>query len=422
MAVLQYINNKDRRFQIFIANRLAIIHENSTVSQWWHVTSQMNPADYASRGMDTGDSVKLNQWLSGPMFLQQEETAWPQKKIVGKIDDQDPELKKETHVCSVNTKDKDVLQIISEMYSDWKQFIKVVSWLLRFKKYVIHKFAGKSLSTPLMKGNLKPEEMDQAATLVIKFIQRRCFTEELQRLGSGRNLSSQHGALRKLQPIMIDGVMRVGGRLEHSNLAVAAKQPVILPKRSVITDMIVRHYHHTEWHSGPHDVLSKIRHHYWIVNGLSAVKHIFYKCIECRKQSALLGEQLMAQLPEHRLQDDEPHLHMWGLTILDLSLLSKDEVRWKGKDVSLLVWQVVPFIWKLLILWRQIRSLLRYSGLWAEEDLQRSSGVIMEQTWLGDNESLWNPYGVGISRRSVIFFFGKKWNGYSTRPMLATGV
>ena len=120
MAVLQYINNKDRRFQIFVTNRLAIIHENSSVSQWRHVTSQINPADYASRGMDTGDSVKLNQWLSGPMFLQQEETAWPKKKIVGKIDGQDPELKKETHFCSVNTKDKDVLQFLSERYSDWK--------------------------------------------------------------------------------------------------------------------------------------------------------------------------------------------------------------------------------------------------------------------------------------------------------------
>ena len=90
----------------------------------------------------------------------------------------------------------------------------------------------------------------------------------------------------------------------------AAKQPVKLPKRIVITDMIVRHYHHTEGHSGPHHVLSQ---HYWIVNGLSAVKRILNKCIECRKQSAPLGEHLMAQLPEDRLQGDEPPFTYVGI-------------------------------------------------------------------------------------------------------------
>ena len=49
MVVLQYINNESKRFQTFVANRLAVIHELSKPSMWRHVGTKSNPADYASR-------------------------------------------------------------------------------------------------------------------------------------------------------------------------------------------------------------------------------------------------------------------------------------------------------------------------------------------------------------------------------------
>ena len=50
-CVLQYIRNTSKRFHTFVANRLAIIHENSASHQWRHVSSELNPADDASRGI-----------------------------------------------------------------------------------------------------------------------------------------------------------------------------------------------------------------------------------------------------------------------------------------------------------------------------------------------------------------------------------
>lgn len=49
--VLHYINNKDRRFQTFVANRITKIHERSECSQWRYVDSASNPADDVSRGL-----------------------------------------------------------------------------------------------------------------------------------------------------------------------------------------------------------------------------------------------------------------------------------------------------------------------------------------------------------------------------------
>ena len=75
--VLQYLRNEAKRFQIFVANRLAIIHDVSSSRQWRHVDSQSNPADLASRGLLSIDSEKLRLWLEGPDFLKEEECKWP---------------------------------------------------------------------------------------------------------------------------------------------------------------------------------------------------------------------------------------------------------------------------------------------------------------------------------------------------------
>ena len=49
-AVLKYVNDETTRSHTFVANRVSEILYVSTASQWRHVSSNFNPADYASRG------------------------------------------------------------------------------------------------------------------------------------------------------------------------------------------------------------------------------------------------------------------------------------------------------------------------------------------------------------------------------------
>ena len=93
MAVLQYIRNSTRRFNVFVANRLTVIHSASKVCQWRHVDSARNPADTASRGLMPGSECKL--WLEGPGFLWQSEEHWPENpNALAPLSDDDPEIKK----------------------------------------------------------------------------------------------------------------------------------------------------------------------------------------------------------------------------------------------------------------------------------------------------------------------------------------
>ena len=68
-VVLQYIRNESRRFQTFVANRVATIHDQSTPQQGRHVNTESNPADVASRGAKGSELHKINLWLHGRTFL-----------------------------------------------------------------------------------------------------------------------------------------------------------------------------------------------------------------------------------------------------------------------------------------------------------------------------------------------------------------
>lgn len=57
-AVLKYLNNEDKRFHVFVANRIATSRETVEPS-WRDVSSKEIPADDGSRGMKVGNFLKL---------------------------------------------------------------------------------------------------------------------------------------------------------------------------------------------------------------------------------------------------------------------------------------------------------------------------------------------------------------------------
>ena len=50
-SVLGYVKNERARFNVSVANRVAVIYEQSAGSQWYYVATHTNPADHVSRGL-----------------------------------------------------------------------------------------------------------------------------------------------------------------------------------------------------------------------------------------------------------------------------------------------------------------------------------------------------------------------------------
>ncbi|KAK7944963.1 hypothetical protein WMY93_000691 [Mugilogobius chulae] len=119
--------------------------------------------------------------------------------------------------------------------------------------------------------------------------------------------------LHKLNPVLQDGVMRVGGGLSRSAMPTESKQPVILPKHSHVSRLVLRDIHEITAHAGRNHMLAKLREKFWIPGATGAIRRLLSKCVVCRRLHGTAGKQLMADLPECRLLPDDPPFTRVGM-------------------------------------------------------------------------------------------------------------
>lgn len=312
-CVLRYIENMDKRFQTFVANRVASILEQSTVSQWRYVDTLQNPADDASRGMSVEALLKDDRWSKGPAFLAKLDHAWPKRPAdMGRIPSNDPEVKRtaETH-ATVTVEGNDPLENIFTKFSQWTKLKKTIAWILRYKNNLLKRVRENKKKEQIKetkKNDVTPitvSEMKKAEIVIIKYVQRQCFEEELRNLNAGC-LTKKASSLHKLDPMLLDDLIRVGGRLQRAPIGNDAKHPIILPKDHHISRLIICFYHHVSAHSGVEYTLSLIRQSYWIVGARTNVRNIVSKCFDCRRRQAPVMQQKMASLPENRATPSRP--------------------------------------------------------------------------------------------------------------------
>ena len=67
------------------------IRDNSEVDRWRYISTSLNPADDASRGLKAGNLVK-QRWIEGPEFQQEPEEAWPTFPVEVSVTADDPEV------------------------------------------------------------------------------------------------------------------------------------------------------------------------------------------------------------------------------------------------------------------------------------------------------------------------------------------
>ena len=294
-VVLGYINNEAKRFHTFVANRVQTIRSSSDPKEWRYIDTSNNPADHASRGLKVEELMKSN-WFSGPSFLWEKNIPLEEEEIPA-IQIGDPEIK--TTVLMTSAEDSfSILDCISR-YSSWVKAVGVMTYLKR----VFKKNKSRTVTATV-------DEREEAETLILKKVQRTAFADEITRLSSKRSSGKckKNSPLLKLSPFLDDcGLLRVGGRLEKSSLPFEIKHPVILPRSSHVTNLIIDHYHQKVNHQGKGMTMNEIRSNgLWIVNLSAAVSSHIYKCVQCRRQRRPTEGQKMADLPTERVEITPP--------------------------------------------------------------------------------------------------------------------
>ena len=265
---------------------MSLIHDVSLPTQWRHVPSELNPADFASRGIKVTDTKCLSHWLNGPPFLWKDACYWPEKPADLKdLGEDDRELTQSHNVHSVSCSDI-VFSLISR-FSKWYFLQVAVSPLLRYKSY-LRELVRKS-SYHYNCGPLKLFEIQASTKEIIRLVQGQVFTKELELIQTGKVeklgkvLRGYLCPLRKLNPILIDGIIRVGGRLDKAPVSYDARHPMILPEKHHVTALIIKHCHLMEGHVGCSQVLATVRQKFWILQGPVPVKRVVGVCLTCQR-------------------------------------------------------------------------------------------------------------------------------------------
>lgn len=315
-AVLKYLNSESTRFKTFVANRVSAILEHSQVSQWRYVNTTLNPADHVSRGQTVEVFLRNESWLSGPSFLVSSQDQWPKIPDPGMLDIDDPEVKRTTYVHVIQAQESEnAMDQWMNHYSSWTALKRAVAWFLKLKDLLIvlrekrKEPSEESRMTEYKKAlkgkNLTCDDLTKAETEIVKFCQKQGFKEEVTMLKEQQRVK-KGSSLYKLNPVLQDGVMRVGGRLNHAAMPDDSKHPAILPKNSHITQLVLRHIHDITAHSGRNHMLAQLRQRFWVPGASGAIRRFLSRCVICKRLHGTAGRQLMADLPICRVLPDDP--------------------------------------------------------------------------------------------------------------------
>ena len=77
-VTLTWIKSHASRWKDYVRNRVSQIQELTQEAHWRHVPGSSDPADCASRGLTTAQLEHHHLWWTGPSWITQPSTSWPE--------------------------------------------------------------------------------------------------------------------------------------------------------------------------------------------------------------------------------------------------------------------------------------------------------------------------------------------------------
>ncbi|XP_011884033.1 PREDICTED: uncharacterized protein LOC105571168, partial [Vollenhovia emeryi] len=269
LVTLSWIRSHASRWKDFVRSRVAQIQELTPAAHWRYIPGTSNPADCASRGLTTAQFQGQSLWWTGPPWILNP-NSWPSQ----------PALSEELSATEA------------------RPGVSPLTIRLTVEE-----------SPRLIACHISPETLEKARLFWIQAAQATHFSHELKALQAVSPLAKAHSFNRSTAYIDAQGVIRVGGRLAHAALSLDATHPVILPRHSQLSSLIIAHAHQRTLHGGTQLTLSHIRQQYWILGGRAPVKSHILRCVTCARQRGIRAHQWMGQLPLSRVTQARPFTH-----------------------------------------------------------------------------------------------------------------
>lgn len=299
--VLSWLRAPSSHWKTFVANRVAEIQELTNVDDWRHVRTHENPADLISRGATSDELIESSLWWHGPQFLSDTNIEFYNNDSLSGLSPDDTrkihEEQKPLAVTVLHSTSDNVGEFnLLERFSSFETLQRVMGYMLRF----IHK--AKKVHGDYSKIQLSVNELHQATEKLVKLSQSVDFHEEIKELKKNKQVSVK-SKLLSLPPFLDNtGIVRVGGRLQHSDLSENQKHPMIISSSSNLSKLIISFYHIKNLHAGPRALLASVRQMFWPLKGKSLATQCVHHCVRCFRSKPVTRNQIMGDLPKHRVE------------------------------------------------------------------------------------------------------------------------
>ena len=271
MIVLEWLRS-NKSLPIFVQNRVSDIKKYTDVGNWNFYPTADNPADLLTRGVST-EFLKSSCWLSGPKSIPDAQpsddafvSSFPVESVTVDYD-------VDNCIQDANLSIDKIVDV--NRYSSYKTLINVSAYVLRLIRNT------RSKKTERVYGQLSSVEIDNVEKMWLCTYQSEFKGARDYLLGKTKKRPDIVNQLK----LYLDerGLIRCKGRMQNSALDPQSNNPLLIPKYSDLSRLIIREAHTDVFHFGLSSTVAKIRERFWIPQILQSVKLGIKGCIICKK-------------------------------------------------------------------------------------------------------------------------------------------
>ena len=288
-SVVNKFDKDKKKVNIFVKNRIEQIINNCQKFPitFSFVSGEENPADYSTRCTSYKQLVKTN-YLVGPTFLKNPHNFQSNPEVM-KFTVPNPLSVKESleyndlgtnnaiassNVCLPVTDAHDIL--LKDRFSSFRRLVKVYKIVFTFISKLKAKIKKpvQDYENPYIKAYEYIFKLEQKEHYpdVVKF-----FRSKKKRIRDIPNIVNQLNVFMD-----VNGVLRIKSKFEKM-VGKSYDCPILLPKDSVVTNLIIRELHEKFNHAGIYTILKELRTRFWVPHCFSKVKKIIKQCVNCKR-------------------------------------------------------------------------------------------------------------------------------------------
>ena len=339
LVALTWINKNKNALKTYVSNRVSKIQEANLKILYTPGTE--NPADLCSKPKPSKEYINNVFWTSGPSYLQLPNKEWEEKyslKLVTNqklsedeetsiIKEEKPITKVKINNIKLEIKPPQGIYSLIDKYNNYTKLLNVTAQCFRAivlmtrnmtdtkrreeitKGYKIHRLSAnrENMMEPEEQAKLhlipSIREIQFANKFLIIETQKLKYPEEYEALKANQPLPEK-STIRKLNPQLKEEALVMISRLANlHHMPEQVRNPIILPKDTKITNLIILNQHKLSAHAGPEVTLRNVRLQYWLPGGRQQVRKALKLCEHkiCKYPNPKEVSQQIANLPTPRI-------------------------------------------------------------------------------------------------------------------------